>query len=422
MTATALMTRAQESKTATVIFAGEASSLEYIEHFNNSKEPADAIFATASSNFTCHATDRQPDHQLTLSLSSFGFGKGKPAAIQKTISTLKSQGIHYAGLKDYMDFTTFDHNGLKYGFAAFGSTPLSLMKRDSVVIKTIISRLKFKCNIVVIGYSYDTQAALSKSEEGYVEDIRYFSHLCVDAGADIVFVSGNDRPMPLEIYGDRLIIYGSKNSQIRAELTDDGAFAGGKFLKYDAKILECTRTYFPETALLLDKKEISKFATGQVLGVAHNLLNEASKYRGRPYRIGATGPRQFDCSGFTGYIYKLMGYSLPRTAQEQSKVGTKVERSDLQPGDLVFFKRPSARGAGHVGIVYSVNKETNDFTFIHASTTRGVVIDNFSTYGYFVKRYMGARRIIEDRTTSFPAFTNEIDGADDNIFDFNKHK
>lgn len=411
----AIIAVAQDNKNVKFIFAGNISSFSDMSQFVKKKDPADVIFATAISDFSTNITSSHAETSFAVSLSSSRL----PATKQRNfVSDLKAKKIHHAGLKEYGDFTTFSHGDKKIGFASFGSTPMSLMRRDSVIIKTIISRLKFKTNIVAVAYSYDSQVALNKSAEGYIEDIKYFSHLCIDAGADVVYVSGSNDPMPLELYGDRLIIYGQAGCPIEAELTDDGAFENGCFLKNGNRIIEMTREYFPDIALQLDNKQILSNSTSPALGIAHNLLAEASKYRGRSYKLGATGPRQFDCSGFTGYIFKLMGYSLPRTAQEQSKVGKRVERNNLQPGDLVFFKRPAARAAGHVGIVYSVNNETGDFTFIHASTTRGVVIENLSNSGYFVKRYMGARRVIEDKNeTTLPAFTDELDGAITKQFD-----
>ncbi|WP_040634116.1 C40 family peptidase [Mobilicoccus pelagius] len=73
----------------------------------------------------------------------------------------------------------------------------------------------------------------------------------------------------------------------------------------------------------------------------------ASTKRGTPYRYGATGPRAFDCSGFTGWTYKRMGKNIPRTADAQYRASIKISRGQARPGDLVFY------GGGrkhHVGI------------------------------------------------------------------------
>ncbi|WP_291572070.1 C40 family peptidase [Clostridium sp. UBA4548] len=79
-----------------------------------------------------------------------------------------------------------------------------------------------------------------------------------------------------------------------------------------------------------------------------DIVNEAKKYLGVPYQWGGNGPSTFDCSGLTKYVYNQFGIYLPRTANEQMSVGTYVAKSELQPGDLVFFGYNAH--AGHVGI------------------------------------------------------------------------
>jgi cell wall-associated NlpC family hydrolase len=67
------------------------------------------------------------------------------------------------------------------------------------------------------------------------------------------------------------------------------------------------------------------------------VVAEALRYSGRPYVFGAAGPRAFDCSGLTLYVYKKFGYRLPHSATAQSRFGRAVSTSAMQPGDLVFF-------------------------------------------------------------------------------------
>lgn len=116
----------------------------------------------------------------------------------------------------------------------------------------------------------------------------------------------------------------------------------------------------------------------------------AKQYIGCPYSYGASGPNAFDCSGFTSFIYKKMGVSIPRGASGQYKAGTVVSRENLQPGDLVFINDP-AYNAGypvsHVGI-YVGNGQ-----FIHASSYRyeGITISSLFT-GHYGNYYAGARR------------------------------
>lgn len=125
-----------------------------------------------------------------------------------------------------------------------------------------------------------------------------------------------------------------------------------------------------------------------------DLLTEANKHIGKPYRHGMKGPNAFDCSGFTSYVYRQFGYKISPASRIQYTDGVKVDRKELRKGDLVFFtSRSSGKNVGHVGIVVSANNETGDFKFIHASI-RGVKISECE--GYYANRYVGARRIITE--------------------------
>ena len=120
------------------------------------------------------------------------------------------------------------------------------------------------------------------------------------------------------------------------------------------------------------------------------IVTFAKKYLGYKYVWGAAGPSSFDCSGFTQYVFKKNGITLPRTSAEQSKKGTKVVKSKLQAGDLVFFSGINGSGSGvsHVGIYIGNDK------FIHAAnSSRGVVIDELSST-YYSKHYVTAKRFI----------------------------
>lgn len=124
-----------------------------------------------------------------------------------------------------------------------------------------------------------------------------------------------------------------------------------------------------------------------------DLLKEAATHIGKRYVLGSKGPSTFDCSGFTGYVYRQFDYTIGACSRDQYKIGKSVDRKELRKGDLVFFtSRSSGKNVGHVGIVWEANNETGDFKFIHASL-RGVRISDFE--GYYVNRYVGAKRVIE---------------------------
>lgn len=121
---------------------------------------------------------------------------------------------------------------------------------------------------------------------------------------------------------------------------------------------------------------------------ASRLLADAAQYLGTPYKYGGSGPGGFDCSGFTSYIYGRAGISLPRTAAGQYAVGVAVDKANLMPADLVFFSCGSG-GVDHAGI-YVGNGQ-----FIHSSSPRsGGVIYSSLTEGYYLRTYVGARRVL----------------------------
>ena len=115
----------------------------------------------------------------------------------------------------------------------------------------------------------------------------------------------------------------------------------------------------------------------------------AKQYLGYSYVSGGSTPESgFDCSGFTRYIFGHFGYSLGRTAADQTLVGSVIERADLQIGDLLLFYDDAKTKIGHCGI-YIGNGE-----FIHsANPQRGVVTDNLNTNSYYNTRFVTARRI-----------------------------
>jgi cell wall-associated NlpC family hydrolase len=116
-----------------------------------------------------------------------------------------------------------------------------------------------------------------------------------------------------------------------------------------------------------------------------NLISYAYNFMGIPYVWGAEGPRSFDCSGFTMYVYKKFGVNLPHYTGAQIGKGISVSRNNLKQGDLIFFNTTGK--ASHVGIYVGVGD------FIHASSgSNKVTVSNLSQ-SYYNTRFAGARRI-----------------------------
>lgn len=130
--------------------------------------------------------------------------------------------------------------------------------------------------------------------------------------------------------------------------------------------------------------------------LASELLDFAGQFMGLRYRRGGKTPSGFDCSGFTGYVFKEFGYNLSASSAAQFNDGHKVADDEIQPGDLVFFNgRTRGKHVGHVGIAISADPVTGVITFIHSSVTGGIRIDRTDT-PYYAARYLGARRVLPD--------------------------
>ncbi|AFH48659.1 Lipoprotein SPR [Ignavibacterium album JCM 16511] len=123
------------------------------------------------------------------------------------------------------------------------------------------------------------------------------------------------------------------------------------------------------------------------------LLMEIIKYLDTPYKYGGSTLNGIDCSAFTQSVYQdALNVNLNRTARDQFTQGRVIKNKDeLEFGDLVFFNTRRRVRPGHVGIYIG------DGLFAHASTKGGVMISSLDE-DYYSKRYMGARRVVEDDT------------------------
>ncbi|CAM3262459.1 lipoprotein [Xenorhabdus nematophila ATCC 19061] len=121
--------------------------------------------------------------------------------------------------------------------------------------------------------------------------------------------------------------------------------------------------------------------------VIAQLKDQLEKWHSAPYRYGGMDKQGIDCSGFVyRTFYDRFNIRLPRTTDEQTKLGTRVSKEELMPGDLVFFKTGSGGNGLHVGI-YDTNNE-----FIHASTSKGVMRSSLNNV-YWRRVFWQARRM-----------------------------
>src|SRR5450830_40661 len=156
----------------------------------------------------------------------------------------------------------------------------------------------------------------------------------------------------------------------------------------------CSTAWSVDIASAPDQLPTGK--TSIALARLHDITNRASELAvqalsmlGINYRYGGTSPDTgLDCSGLVRYVFKeAWDKDLPRTAVEISRIGEKVDKVDLKPGDLVFYNT-LRRGFSHVGIYLGDRK------FIHSPSAGGQVRIEDMDLAYWKKRFNGARRII----------------------------
>lgn len=136
----------------------------------------------------------------------------------------------------------------------------------------------------------------------------------------------------------------------------------------------------------LRSEDVEASRNGSIAG--QRVVEMARRYLGTPYVYGGSSPSGFDCSGFTSFVYRQLGYSINRTADAQLANGVAVSKDQLRPGDLVMFKRAGSSTVHHVGI-YAGNGQ-----MIHSPNTGSVVRYDSITSGYYNNCYYAARRII----------------------------
>ena len=197
---------------------------------------------------------------------------------------------------------------------------------------------------------------------------------------------------------DKVEIIGEVDGWYQIKLNKKTGYVSSKYIS-DTKTAETTSrsgsSIKPEDITLMEEQETSqdeKHTVGEsgTTGTTGTAVVEyAKQYLGYKYVSGGTSPSTgFDCSGFTTYVYKHFGISLNRSSKDQIKNGVAVERSNLQPGDIVVFNNSANTAIGHVGIYIGGDN------FIHAANPKeGVRITSLSS-SYYKTRYVGARRVI----------------------------
>jgi cell wall-associated NlpC family hydrolase len=139
-----------------------------------------------------------------------------------------------------------------------------------------------------------------------------------------------------------------------------------------------------------------------------SVVRMARSQLGRRYIFGGTTPRGFDCSGFTRYLMRALGYDVPRTAAQQARVGRAIPKDPrlLRPGDLLTFGRGNR--VTHIGVY------VGDGKYIHASSGQGRVVESRLDRpgSHLVRAWYGVRRLLtEGDTTTAVAAARVLPGT-----------
>lgn len=136
-----------------------------------------------------------------------------------------------------------------------------------------------------------------------------------------------------------------------------------------------------------NRRDASASGNWRATGSTSKVIQTAQSYLGTPYRYGGTSRSGIDCSGLLCNSFESVGLKIPRSSNEQAEFGKEISLREIAPGDMVFFSdRKGGSKVTHAGLITTVKE--NQITFIHSSTSRGVVEDNLlSDYyrGLFVK-------------------------------------
>ncbi|MFE3868115.1 C40 family peptidase [Flavobacterium sp. LS2P90] len=167
-----------------------------------------------------------------------------------------------------------------------------------------------------------------------------------------------------------------------------------KYLLYIFLILLFFTACKPTSAIITSKKEnLTKSEKRKTSRLIEELIDTATEHIGVQYKYAGTTNAGFDCSGLICSIFSSYNITLPRSSYEQSKLGTIVNRyrEEAKKGDLIFFKTNSKSKINHVGMVIEVNDD--EIKFIHASTSKGVIISS-TKEPYYQRTFAQLNRIL----------------------------
>lgn len=170
---------------------------------------------------------------------------------------------------------------------------------------------------------------------------------------------------------DKIQKNGRKQLRVQAFKENDIKARKIKDTSGEIEYEKLVETTMPNSQVVLQKLSRIKSSGSEL---QRNLLKSYANWKGTKYQLGGDSKEGIDCSGLTRRIYReVYGIELPRRTYEQVKIGSRIERQNLKPGDIVYFK---PEGTGSHTAVY-----LGETLFINASTAKGVVISTLeNTY------------------------------------------
>ncbi len=304
--------------------------------------------------------------------------------------------------------TVSTNSGEMYGIAFVTGSGLRLRSAASTSSKTLDSAAKKEVVVVLSKHgdwykvSYDLKIGYMS---GHYLDVRTTGNAELGYGKFTGSVNVRSGPstsyakVTQGSYGEKAYIIGINNGWYKVIFDGKIGYVRSDLLQlteapYENKSSSKSPKFFrggkstgvePSAEALKDSSsETGSEVTGSVTG--RQIVKKAEQYLGVPYKWGGTSPSGFDCSGFVYYVLRSQGINASRTLKTMYSQGTKVSKSDLEPGDIVFFENTYKSGISHVGIY------VGDGQFIH-SPSSGKVVSYADLYSdYYTSHYYGAVR------------------------------
>ena len=139
-------------------------------------------------------------------------------------------------------------------------------------------------------------------------------------------------------------------------------------------------------------KTLDSYYSGKNSAEVAEILKDAQKYLGAPYKYAGNTSAGFDCSGLVCKVFDENNTKLARRSEDQSNQGKSISIKEARPGDLVFFATAGGSRVTHVGIVHDIGN-SGEVKFIHSSTSKGVIISSLNEK-YWNNAYLFARRVL----------------------------